>query len=598
MTTAPLKELLAPVRGATWLAMAVQAVGSAAEIVPFIAIGELARTILASGGADTARLTAIVLVLLAALVLRAACASAAIMITHYADVRLQAHLRRGIVERLGRVRLGWFTDRSSAEVAKAAQNDIHAMHYLVAHQKVETTAGIVVPVVAFGYLLWLSWPAALLALVPVVLYVLAFRAMTRDMGEKLAEQDAAIATLNGAAVEFVRGIAVVKAFGRDGRSFDAYETAARDYSRFFAAWVGPLLRLESLSKIALSAPFVLTITLGGGLALVALGAEDAVAVLVSTMIALVIPAAVMPLVQGMQGRQQAQAAAERIAALLATEPLDETPHPETPTGSRVVLDDVVFGYEAGVPALDGVSLTLEPGTVTALVGPSGSGKSTLASLLLRFDDPWTGTITVGGVDLRRMASAELYRNVGFVLQDVALLHGTVADNIALGDPDATRERIERAARAAAVHDRIVRLPRGYDSVIGEDALLSGGEAQRVSIARAILHDAPVVVLDEATAHADPESESEVQRSLTALAAGRTVLVIAHRLDSVRDADRIVVLDRGRIAESGTHDALFAADGLYRRLWEAAHADRPAEPDRPGRPVPDSLTVSAPKGPSA
>jgi ABC-type multidrug transport system fused ATPase/permease subunit len=224
--------------------------------------------------------------------------------------------------------------------------------------------------------------------------------------------------------------------------------------------------------------------------------------------------------------------------------------------------------------LSGIDLELVPGTVTALVGPSGSGKSTLAKLLPRFFDVAAGAITIGGVDVREIPTEELYRLVSFVFQDVQLLNASIADNIRLADPSADFAAVRRAARAAAIDDRIMQLPRGYDTVVGVDARLSGGEEQRISIARALLADTPIVVLDEATAFADPESEALIQDALSALAVGRTVLVVAHRLYSIVQADRIVVVEHGRVVESGTHAELSAAGGRYARLWTAQELATP------------------------
>ena len=231
---------------------------------------------------------------------------------------------------------------------------------------------------------------------------------------------------------------------------------------------------------------------------------------------------------------------------------------------------MTFGYRPDVPVVRDVSLTLRPGTVTALVGPSGSGKSTLAALLARFHDVQRGSIIIGGRDIRTLSADDLYRQVGFVLQETQLVHGTAAENIALAEPDADLQRVQAAARDAQIHDRIMALPDGYDTVLGAGSGLSGGERQRLTIARAILADTPVLILDEATAFADPESEYLVQQALSRLTRDRTVLVIAHRLHTITHADQIVVLDDGEIAETGTHEQLLAADGRYRALWDTGN----------------------------
>lgn len=278
----------------------------------------------------------------------------------------------------------------------------------------------------------------------------------------------------------------------------------------------------------------------------------------------------------------ATAAAERLHALLATPVLTE-PAAGTglqPADNTLHLEQVSYRYDDQTPVLSELTVPLTPGTVTAIVGASGAGKSTLARLLLRFFDPSEGRITLGGVDLRDLESRELYRHIGFVLQEVRLVHASLHDNIALGRPCASRQEVEAAARRANIHDRILALPRGYDAVVGEDANLSGGELQRVSIARALLLDPPVLVLDEATAAADADNEVKLQQALSTFARGRTLVVIAHRLDTVMHADRILVLDNGILCEQGRHHELLARRGRYARLWEQGGYDIPTQTHTP------------------
>ena len=578
---AALRDLLAPVRGRIRIARLLQLIASAATVVPFIGIVELGRTLLADGPLDTRRVWLIVWIVLSGLGIRAFFGGLALVVTHFADVNLQASLRRRIVDTLARLPLSWFSRTSSGRVRKATQNDIAEIHYLVAHADVETTGAWATPLFALIYCFYLDWRLGLLAFVTLPLYAIAYGWMMRDASTRMAEMNEGIAKISATIVEFVSGVSVVKTFGQAGRAHRAFLDAADDFNEHFAGYVGPMLRLEAISAMVLSAPLVLLINCAGGYWFVREGWVTPIEVLGSTLVAMVLPTTVMTLAMALHSRQQASAAAGRVIALLDEKGLAVPSNPQTPEGNSVEFDNVVFTYpadgdsaggdRAGVRALDGIDLRLEPGTMTALVGSSGSGKSTLATLLPRFGDPDSGTVRIGGVDVRDIDPAVLYNRVGFVLQDVALLGISLRDNIALGRPDASDEDVESAARTAQIHDRIAALPRAYDSVIGLDAHLSGGEQQRVAIARALLADTPILVLDEATAFADPDSEAQIQQAVGALIAGRTVLVIAHRLGTITHADTIVVLDAGRIVEQGRHDDLVAAGKRYSHMWSSYQA---------------------------
>ncbi|WP_280263559.1 ABC transporter ATP-binding protein [Nocardia wallacei] len=555
--------VLAPIRGRLALAAALQVLGALAALAPYLAIVEIAREFLGGDAVDRGRIWAYVAVAAAGFVLRTVCAGIAYTLSHVADADVGLSIRRTAVDRLSRVSLGWFTERSSGRVKRALTDDVGAVHHVVAHAINDLVAAVVTPVAALTYLFLLDWRLAAICLAPLVLWLALVAVMSRGDAERTARWTTELDKVNSAVVELVDGIAVVKSFGRAGRAQARYRQAGADLAHFLDEWMGPTQRLDSLASVVISPPVLLLTAIGGGVWL----GVDPVEVIAFVMLAVGLGAPVLSLGFGALAMQEATAAARRVAALLATPELPRATDPATPSGARVEFDSVRFSYDGRTTVLDGVDLVLEPGTVTALVGASGSGKSTLARLLPRFWDVDEGAVRLGGVDIRHIPEGDLYRHVGFVFQETSLLRTSIRDNIALGRAGADIAEIQDAARAAQIHERILALPRGYDSVIGADAHLSGGEAQRISIARAVLADTPVLVLDEATAFADPESEAAVQDALSLLVSGRTLLVIAHRLHTIRGADRIVVLAHGRVAESGRHDELLAAGGEYARMWD-------------------------------
>ena len=570
MTTA-LDTLKRPVNPLIRLGVLFAAVGALVNLVPFIGLTELARLLLAGNAARHTLWSWAALVVIA-LSLGWVANGVALWLTHVADHRLQAGLRDAMVRKLGRVPLGWYSDTTSGAVRKVVQDDLEDLHHLVAHHAVELTAAIVTPLAGLLWLATLNWRLALLAVLTLPIYAVAYTLMMRGFGAKMQLLDKSMTRVSAAIVEFVHGIAVVKAFGQVGQAHRSYQQAVNQFSEQYAGWVRPLLRLEAFSSMALSVPVILLVSLGVGSLLLAQGWITPLELFAETLVAVVIPQSLLVINQSLTAQRTALAAAARIEALLNS---DELPSPtacQSPEGSAITFDNVQFGYDPAHLILDGITLHCPAGTVTALVGASGAGKSTLAKLVPRFHDVNAGRVLVGGVDVRQIDPQQLYRHVGFVLQDAQLVHGSVADNLRLGRPQASDEDVQAAARAAQIHARIEALPRGYQSVIGEDAIFSGGEAQRLSIARTLLADTPVLILDEATSHADPESEALIQDALSALASGRTVLVIAHRLASIRGVDQIVVLDHGRVVECGRHPDLLHADGAYARLWRATHPD--------------------------
>ena len=555
------------------LACALQALSAALGLAPFVAIAEIGRTLLATPDDAASRVWLIALVAIAALAGRFATLMMVGAITHLADLRFQRDLRKRMALRLSRVPLGWFSQRNAGAVKKALQDDVSTLHHLVGHAYTNTVAAVATPLVALGYIFWTDWRMALAALVPVALGVAGYALQFRGYGANMAQFNQAMEDVNAASVEFVQGIAVIKTFGQAHQAYSRFLVRARAFVDFFWNWMRGLLGFAAATEVVLSPVFSILIVLLIGFGLVSAGMVAPADMLPAVTLAPALTAPFLVMSYASNEIMTAKPAAERVTALLEADVLESPKQGRTPEDARVVYEGVRFSYDGKTDVLSDVDLVLEPGRITALVGPSGSGKSTVARLLPRFWDVNAGVVTIGGVRVSEMAPRTLYAHVGFVFQQVQLIGGTVAENIALGRPDASREEIEAAARAAQIHDRVISLPRGYQSETGADVVFSGGEAQRISIARAILTDAPILVLDEATAFADPDSEAAIQDALSTLIAGRTVLVIAHRLHTIAGVDQICVMDKGRIVECGRHQDLLAQNGLYADLWRAsAHDD--------------------------
>lgn len=565
------RAILGPISVRLNLASALVIVASLCAVVPFVLIAELCRELL-TASPEWSRVWSLLVVALIVLGFRGLIQSGAMLWSHLIDAGHQFTLRQLLAAKLSRVPLGWFTARSSGEVKKILQNDVEALHYLVAHARLEFVGALTLPIATFGYLVWIDWRLALLLLLPIAGYAFV---MSRIMGPGYADKLETFETwqtrVSETTVEFVDGIQVVRAFGQPRKGHRRYQEAIDGYATFFNSWVGPITRLEGIGSQLLNPVVVLLLVLLAALGLIQGGLMEPIAIVPFVLLGLGIGGTVLTFGYGFQALRQAAAASRRLHELLQTPELAEPEDGHTPNGGAVRFEQVNFEYRSGKPVLNGIDLELSPGTITALVGPSGSGKSTLARLLPRFYDVTGGRITLDGHDLRDIPSAELYASIGFVLQDVQLLAASIRENLVLAKPDASDAELERACRAAQIHERILQLPRGYDSEIGVDAQLSGGEAQRLSIARALLADAPVLVLDEATAFADPESEAAIQDALAVLVADRTVLVIAHRLHTIVDVDQIVVLDRGRVVQQGTATELLNSPGLFAQLWAANEA---------------------------
>lgn len=563
-----IKALLEPVRTRLWCACVCQAISALSGIFPFIAVAELGKILLSDSPVEPATAWGIVALAILALTVRLISMMAAASLTHFADLDLQLNLRTRMAKHLTLVPLGWFDERNSGEVKKALQDDVVALHHLVGHAYTNRISAIVTPIAAMTYLFWQNWLMAFAAMLPLVLGIILYAWQFRGYDDIIESYNKELNDINSASVEFVQGLSVIKTFGQTGQAYGRFVKQTNAFINNFWQWMRGSLSITAITDILLSPLFSIFTVLLLGIGLLTFGLVLSIDLLPAIILAPALSAPILALSFAQNEMMLAEKAATRISTILQAPTLKQTANPQQPENHRVIYQDVCFSYDGETSTLKNINLQLEPGTVTALVGPSGSGKSTLARLLPRFWDVNSGQITLGGVAVEDIPLDNLYNLISFVFQNVQLLRTSVRDNITMGKTNASTQEIESVAKAARIHERIMSHPLGYDAIIDEDIHFSGGEAQRISIARALLANAPIVVLDEATAYADPESENAIQDALSELVHGRTLLVIAHRLSTITAADQICVMDHGNIVESGQHDVLLNKKGLYAKLWAA------------------------------
>ena len=493
---------------------------------------------------------------------------AGLMCSHLAAFRIATNLRLALTEHIARLPLGQIQVSGSGKLRRTIADTAGAAETFLAHQlpdqyrAMATVAGLLVLLLAF------DWRLGLLSLLPVALGFACMSTMTgKSMQEKMTEYQNALADMSNQAVEYVRGIPVVKTFGQTVFSFKKFKDTIDNYQRWTIAYTKQLRGPMTAYTLAVNSVFVFLIVGGFWLSGKGVTAALLLDLLFYIIITPVISLTLSKLMLMSENTMLVTDALKRMDAVLTAPALSRPEQPQSPKDSAVTFDHVTFSYDGTKNALEDISLTIGAGETAALVGPSGGGKSTLASLAARFFDPTSGAVSIGGVNVKDMDPGQLMDTVSFVLQNSRLIKASILDNVRLGRPDASEDQVMAALEQAQCMDIIEKFPQGVHTVIGSQGVyLSGGEMQRIAIARAILKDAPVLILDEATAFADPDNERKVQAALTRLAQGRTVLMIAHRLSTVTGADKIFVLEEGRLVQQGSFAQLSQSPGLFGRMW--------------------------------
>lgn len=555
----------------TYASWVLSAVSALVALVPFVYIWKILRDVL-NAAPDYAQVVniphygwmAVLFAVLAYLIY-----IAALMCSHLSAFRVATNLRLEVSEHLATLPLGFTETFGSGKLRKIIHESTGAAETFLAHQLPDKYNAMATPIGLLVLLLVFDWRLGLLSLVPVALGFVIMSAMTgRRMADKMRQYGNALESMSNEAVEYVRGIPVVKTFGQSVFSFKKFKATIDEYEKWVIAYTKELRMPMMLYTAAINGVFAFLIV--GGLLFTRNGvtSEFLLNLLFYIIITPVISLTLTRIMYMSENELVVADALARVDSVLDAEPVPENDHPRHPKDASVSLKDVHFSYDGKTDVIKGVSLKIQPGQMVAFVGPSGGGKSTLANLICRFFDVQSGSVRVGGADVRDIPKEELMDTISFVFQNSRLLKGSILDNVRLGRAQATEAEVLAALKAAQCMDIVEKFPAGIHTVIGTKGVyLSGGEQQRIAIARAMLKNAPILILDEATAFADPDNEAKVQAAFAQLAKGKTVLMIAHRLSTVANADCIYVVQDGRITETGTKDELCAQNDLFARMWQ-------------------------------
>lgn len=492
----------------------------------------------------------------------------ALLCSHLSAFRVATNMRIAVTEHIAKLPLGFIDGFGSGKLRKIVNDSTGATETFLAHQLPDKYGAIATPIGLLFLLFAFDWRLGVLSLVPVVLGFLVMSGMTgKRMEEKMRQYNDALASMSNEAVEYVRGIPVVKTFGQSVFSFKKFKGTIDEYEKWVVSYTKDLRIPMMVYTAVINGVFAFLIA--GGIWFTSSGVTNELLLnlIFYIIITPVISLTLTKIMYMSENNLIVADAMERIDSVLNVEPMVVSGCPGHPKDSSVELSNVHFSYDGKKEVIHGVSMRIDAGKTVAFVGPSGGGKSTLAGLIARFFDVGDGSIKVGGEDIRKIEKNELMNTVSFVFQNSKLIKASILDNVKMSKPEATREEVMAALKTAQCMDIVEKFPQGIDTVIGTKGVyLSGGEQQRIAIARAVLKNAPILILDEATAFADPDNESKVQKAFSELARGKTVIMIAHRLSTVADADCIYVIEDGRVSEFGNRMELLDKNGLFAKMW--------------------------------
>ena len=495
---------------------------------------------------------------------------AALFCTHIAAFRVQANMRSSLMRRIITLPLGVFDEDGTGKIRRIVNDSTAATETFIAHQLPDKTVAAVTPVGLLVLIFAFNWKIGLICMIPAVLgFACMMTMMGRGMQEKMQQYQNALDTMSSEATEYVRGIPVVKTFGQTVHSFKRFKEAIDGFGKWTTDYTLILRWPMTAFMTCINAIFAFIVISAFVFSGDGVTAGLILNIMYYIIVTPLITVALTKVAYSGEAEMTLIDALKRVESIMAIEPLEDNKSGKAPGEAGVELRNVTYRYkDATRDAVQNVSLKIEPGEHVALVGPSGSGKTTIAELIVRFFDVTEGEILIGGINVKDIPSSELMKQVSFVFQDSRLIKKSILENVRMAKPDATETEVMDALEKAQCMDIIDKLPNGIHTVIGEKGTyLSGGEQQRITIARAVLKDAPILILDEATAFADPDNEAKVQAAFEELSKGKTLIMIAHRLSTVMNADRIHVFDDGKCIESGTHDELMAHNGLYRSMFD-------------------------------